>query len=208
MSSTTSPISPAAFASALKELPLSALHLKAAELRNSIAHLDYSNEQLRPFALGTEPGLTAPDDDCLDAIKENEVVIARMEERIRLLKKEVEDRGQVWVEGMVNGERNGEVLESAEEPGELAEEQERSNAWSDGTFTVGRIVGGELVMDDDTAPTANGTGVNGVNGMVSAPAASSTNGAGGRLDDDTLRRAMEERMRDLATEDDDGGMHL
>jgi len=207
MSSTTTPISPAAFASALKELPLSALHLKAAELRNSIAHLDYSNEQLRPFALGTEPGLSAPDDDCVDAIRENEIVIARMEERIKLLKKEVEERGQVWVEGIVTGEGEGNATITEGEVAEATEGQERSNAWSDGTFTTGRLMGGEVVMDD-IAPTINGTGVNGV--TASAPAAAgTTNGAGGRLDDDALRRAMEDRMRDLATEDDDdAGMHL
>jgi hypothetical protein len=37
-----------------------------------------------------------------------------------------------------------------------------------------------------------------------------TNGTGGRLNDEALRRAMEERMRGLGTEDegDDEGMHL
>jgi len=94
MSSDSLPISPARFSSALKDLPLSTLHLKAAELRNSIAHLDYSNEQLQPFADGTDPSTNGePDQVCLDAIKENEIVIARFEERIELLKKEVEERG-------------------------------------------------------------------------------------------------------------------
>lgn len=55
MSADALPISPAAFAEALKDLPMSTLHLKAAELRNSIAHLDYSNEQLKPFAEGKAP---------------------------------------------------------------------------------------------------------------------------------------------------------
>lgn len=84
MSSEAHPISPARFAEALKDLPLSTLHLKAAELRNSIAHLDYSNEQLQPFADGTETSVNGvPDQDCVDAIRENEVVIARMQERDR-----------------------------------------------------------------------------------------------------------------------------
>ncbi|KAJ4295876.1 hypothetical protein N0V88_004578 [Collariella sp. IMI 366227] len=48
MSSDALPISPSRFAAALPDLPLSALHLKVLELRNSITHLDYSNEQLRP----------------------------------------------------------------------------------------------------------------------------------------------------------------
>ena len=99
MSSEAAPISPTRFAEALKDLPLSALHLKAAELRNSIAHLDYSNEQLKPFAEGTEGSTNGhPDRDCLDAIQENEVVIARMTERIRLLRAEVEGRGSSWLE--------------------------------------------------------------------------------------------------------------
>jgi len=55
MSADALPISPAAFAEALKDLPMSTLHLKAAELRNSIAHLDYSNEELKPFAEGRAP---------------------------------------------------------------------------------------------------------------------------------------------------------
>ena len=94
MSNEAIPISPARFAEALKDLPLSTLHLKAAELRNSIAHLDYSNEQLKPFASGTEPSTNGvPDRICVEAINENEVVIARLKERIELLKAEVESRG-------------------------------------------------------------------------------------------------------------------
>ncbi|KAK3900305.1 hypothetical protein C8A05DRAFT_45833 [Staphylotrichum tortipilum] len=59
MSADALPISPTAFALALPDLPLSALHLKVLELRNSIAHLDYSNEQLRPFAEGTAVALSS-----------------------------------------------------------------------------------------------------------------------------------------------------
>lgn len=44
------PIDSARFASALEDLPVDALHSKAAELRNSMAHLKYSNEQMVPFA--------------------------------------------------------------------------------------------------------------------------------------------------------------
>ena len=213
MSSTTTPISPAAFAAALKDLPLSTLHLKAAELRNSIAHLDYSNEQLRPFALGTEPGLEAPDQDCVDAIRENEGVIKRREEQIVLLRKEVEGRGQVW--GVWDAEelqkeeegRNGEV-EAAD--GVSGEGDERSTAWSDGTFQTGRIVNGAVEMGgvNGVNGTPTGTATTSTNG-VNGTATSSTNGTGGRLDDEALRRAMEDRMRNLATDDDDdGGMHL
>src|SRR5205814_2113918 len=117
MSSMTTPITPQRFAAALTDLPLSSLYLKAAELRNSIAHLDYSNEQLRPFADGSEPSLGGtPDPECADAIRENEAVIARMEERIRLVRREVEEvRGLPWTapgenEGRVQGTEGMEEL--------------------------------------------------------------------------------------------------
>ena len=89
MSSNATPISPARFATALPSLPLPNLHLKAAELRNSIAHLEYSNLQLQPLA---EEG----DQDCKEAFEENRETIARMEDRIELLKAEVEGRGFRW----------------------------------------------------------------------------------------------------------------
>lgn len=201
MSNEATPISPARFAAALKDLPLSTLHLKAMEIRNSIAHLDYSNEQLKPFADGTDPSSNGhPDQDCIDAIKENQIVIARMQERIALLKAEVEGRGSSWLEF-----QSAEELQEGSEPlvngtgesdGDVEMEgHERSAAWRDGTFQTGRIVNGEVMMDGD----------NGVN--------QATNGtshiSGGRLDDEALRRAMEERMRALAEEgDDEEGMHL
>ena len=206
MSNETAPISPARFALALKDLPLSTLHLKAAELRNSIAHLDYSNEQLKPFADGVE-GDNSPDQDCVDAIKENEVVIARMLERIQLLREEVEGRGSSWLEfqspeelGKGHEERfmngTGEGHEGELEMREGAE-RGRSEAWRDGTFQTGRIVNGEVRMDE----SAEATGTNGAGG--------SANGStGGRLNDETLRRATEARMRALAEEGNDEGMHL
>ncbi|KAK1250891.1 hypothetical protein MKX07_005446 [Trichoderma sp. CBMAI-0711] len=121
MSADTTPISPARFASAIKDLSLSMLHLKVLEIRNSIAHLQYSNDQLAPFAQGTSVALgtttttelsssttnnnnntssadTMPDQDCIDAIKENEAVIDRMAERIAIIRAEVEERGFSWTE--------------------------------------------------------------------------------------------------------------
>jgi hypothetical protein len=199
MSHEALPISPARFAAALKDLPLSTLHLKAAELRNSIAHLDYSNEQLKPFAEGTEGG-GVPDQDCVDAIKENEIVIERMQERIVLLRAEVEGRGSSWLEfqspeelekiygesaTLVNGADEGQDSTGGGEEG-------RSNAWMDGTFQTGRIINGEVRMDGSAQ--SNG-------------APNGTSNIGGRLDDDALRRAMEDRMRALAEEGDEG-MHL
>lgn len=195
------PISPSRFAAALKDLPLSTLHLKAAELRNSIAHLDYSNEQLRPFAEGREGG-SGPDQECADAIRENEVVVERMVQRMALLREEVEARGSSWLEfrmadddddvekgeeWLVNGTGRGEGRGlDMDESGRGAEEG-RSEAWRDGTFQTGRIVNGEVVMDRNTATDR-------------------PNGTGGSLDDEALTRAMEERMRALAEEEE--GMHL
>ncbi|KAI1326305.1 hypothetical protein F5Y16DRAFT_375357 [Xylariaceae sp. FL0255] len=111
MSADSQPISPARFAAALQDLPASSLALKVLELRNSIAHLDYANAELKPFAEGllstssdnstTTSGQQQPpqpDQDCIDAIKENEGVIARMQERIELVRKEVEGRGLSWRE--------------------------------------------------------------------------------------------------------------
>jgi len=195
MSNEAAPISAARFAAALKDLPLSTLHLKAMEIRNSIAHLDYSNEQLKPFADGTDSSSNGrPDQDCIDAIKENEVVIARMQERIALLKADVEARGSSWLEFQSAEElqEGGESLVNGtgESDGDVnMEEHERSDAWRDGTFQTGRIVNGEVRMNEATQGSENNNG--------------------GRLDDEALRRAMEERMRALADEDDEaGGMHL
>ncbi|KAI9699081.1 MAG: hypothetical protein M1836_003270 [Candelina mexicana] len=94
MSSTSTPINPRTFALAIKDLPLSNLHLKAAELRNSISHLQYSNTELQRWA-------DAGDRDCAEAVRENEMTIGRMEERIELCRREVEKRGFRWGESEV-----------------------------------------------------------------------------------------------------------
>lgn len=186
MSSEAAPISATRFAEALKDLPISSLHSKVLEIRNQIAHLDYSNEQLREFA---------DDADCVDAIQENEVVIARMTERIALIKTEVENRGANWTEF----QSATEVEKKTEVPlvngtGELeangtanSAEGSRSNPWTDGTFQMGRITNGEIVVDE-----ANG---------ATQPAGQQ----GGRLSDEELRRQLAEHM---AEGDDDEGMHL
>jgi hypothetical protein len=122
-----------------------------------------------------------------------------MQERIDLLKAEVESRGSSWLEfqsaeeveskgeeALVNG--TGE----ADGHGDGEATEAMSSAWTDGTFQTGRIVNGEVRMDE--APRTNGT-------TNQAP-------TGGRFDDDALRRAIEERMRALAEEGDDEGMHL
>ena len=227
MSSSTEslPITPQAFAAALEDLPVSALHLKVLEIYNSIAHLEYSNEQLRPFAegiespLGSAPGQNnQPDPDCVEAIRENEQVIVRMEERIQLVKNEVERRGLSWTEF----ERKEEVEAAAArnrargpvETGEDSDDEEQQQqqpmtngtsttttttqhpAWMDGTFQTGVIRNGEIVMDD----------VAGSRRQQEQPGGT---GAGGSLSDEELRRRMEDRLRDLGGDDDEeGGMHL
>ena len=199
MSSEALPINPARFANALKDLPLETLHFKGAEIRNSIAHLDYSNEQLKPFADGTDPSCNGTSDhDCADAIRENEIVIARMQERIALLRAEVEGRGSSWLEFVSKEElENGEGAAGGDE----GTGEERSSAWSDGTFQTGRIVNGDVVVDAQANGVINGTETTSSGGTAAA------NGTGGRMDDESLRRAMEERMRDMG-EDDEDGMHL
>lgn len=93
------PIDARAFAEALESLPIDALHSKVAEIQNSISHLKSSNDQMMPFA---EEG----DRDCKDAMFENLVVIGRMNDRIQLLRAEVERRGLRWADGEVEDEQN------------------------------------------------------------------------------------------------------
>lgn len=97
MSGESHPITASVFADAIKELPLSAIYGKVSELRNSVAHLRRSNEELRSFVTESSD----PDGDKRELesyIAENGGVIASMEERITLLKTEVENRGQLWIE--------------------------------------------------------------------------------------------------------------
>ncbi|XEU97939.1 hypothetical protein FSHL1_003226 [Fusarium sambucinum] len=204
MSSTTTsadtrPIAPARFAAALKDLSIGMLHLKVLEIRNSIAHLQYSNDQLKPFAEGTETTpsgeASAPDQDCIDAIRENEGVIDRMAERIALIRVEVEERGLNWTEFQNRDEsesKNDEdaatatvVNGNAQTNAAASNTERRHDAWSDGTFQTGTIRNGEVHPDREAGRPE-----------------------GGSLSDEQLRRALEERMRDLGTDDDEGGMHL
>ena len=144
MSSNATPISPARFAAALPSLPLPNLHLKAAELRNSIAHLEYSNSQLQPLA---EEG----DRDCKEAVEENRETIARMEERLELLKAEVEGRGFPW--GEVRGadeevKRSGRDDEREDRNGAV-EERDEGNSGVNGQN--GREEGRRRLGDEELA---------------------------------------------------------
>jgi hypothetical protein len=92
MSAEARPITSAAFAAALTDLPVEILYNKAFELTNSIAHLQHSNTQLQEYSdrIKNDTSLAESvrregDRDCEDAIKENTVVIDRQKERIGLL---------------------------------------------------------------------------------------------------------------------------
>ncbi|KAK2683203.1 hypothetical protein RAB80_001149 [Fusarium oxysporum f. sp. vasinfectum] len=176
-SADTTPIAPARFAAALKDLSVGMLHLKVLEIRNSIAHLQYSNDQLKPFAEGTE---TTPS------------VIDRMAERIALIRAEVEERGLSWTEFQNRDETTSKNDEDAaavngdtQDSTAASDNENRHNAWNDGTFQTGTIRNGEVQVDRQAGRPE-----------------------GGSLSDEQLRRALEERMRDLGTDDDEGGMHL
>ncbi|RYP92465.1 hypothetical protein DL770_001411 [Monosporascus sp. CRB-9-2] len=200
MSADSQPISPARFAEALKDLPASSLALKVLELRNSIAFLDYSNAELKPFAEGTVTALDVdsnsqqqqagrPDQDCIDAIAENEVVITRMQERIELVRAEVESRGLDWREFQGKPEEDAAAAQAsngtgtsesrAAAAGNLAngvnehasgEESGQNAAWRDGTFQAGTIQGASDV--------------------------------------ELLQQLMDRMPRDNDDDDPEGGMHL
>lgn len=162
-----------------------------------------------------------------------------MQERIELLKKEVENRGASLGEFMTaeeiaasskieeeggevdysnasratntNGSRNSADMERSRGGGQTQAAgagQPSSSPWTDGTFTTGRIVNGEVRMDSPAARGAAGGVVNGDGNAVNGNTSRLPTGTGGRLGDDELRRQMEERMRALAEDDDDEGMHL
>ena len=92
MSASTSYITTHAFTIAIQDLPLESLYMKAAELHNSLDHLQHSNEQLRPFS--EEQG----DVQCREAIEENLQVMERMKTRILALRDEVKRRGSRWMD--------------------------------------------------------------------------------------------------------------
>ncbi|KAF4512643.1 hypothetical protein G6O67_001757 [Ophiocordyceps sinensis] len=195
-SADTHPIAPARFAAALEDLDAATLHLKVLEMRNSVAHLQYSNDQLRPFAEGSA-GAGPPDPDCVDAIAENDVVIDRMARRVALVRAEVERRGLSWAEFRGRDDDDddgGDGAGGTKAPANGASNgapDARHAAWSDGTFQTGSMREGQVRLDAEA-----GTG-------------------GGSLSDEQLRRAVEEQLRNLGHDDDgggndggDGGVHL
>jgi hypothetical protein len=168
MSSDAQPIPPARFREAIKDLPVGSLHAKAAELRNSIAHLQSSNDQLKEFADGG-------DRDCAEAITENEEVMARMTQRIEMLKGEVEGRGLRWYEDHDKGELDG---------GDAAPVVNRS-AETNGQAGA-----------EDTASA----GVRRAQDAVEAPPPRTN----GRLTDEELQRLLAERLGEPESAEEDG----
>lgn len=142
MSADATPITAARFAAALESLSVSSLHAKAAELRNSINHLEKSNTELEEYVRQEQ------DKDLYEAILENREVIKRMEERIELVKKEVtEIRCLPW-----EPEEGGKALEIGERP---------SNG--EGSATNG-VIGGSGLTGTTTQEPTNGAGSAGADG--------------------------------------------
>ncbi|KAL1852121.1 hypothetical protein Daus18300_012268 [Diaporthe australafricana] len=225
----TAPITPARFAAALKDLSVGSLHLKTLEIRNSLAHLAYSNAQLRPFADGSQASLGGspgqPDPDCADAIRENELVIERMRGRVGLVRAEVEARGLSWREFEAKDEAKDEVED--DEPGVAAPGtapapvangvNEHAEASGSG---AGAGVNGTAASSSRGNPWEDGTFQTGVirsgeihmdvapgQGVSTAPA-QTNGGGGGRLTDEELRRRLEERLAEDNDDDEEGGLHL
>lgn len=161
--------------------------------------------------------------------------MVRMEERVQLVRNEVERRGLSWteferkeeVEAAAARNRARGPVETGEEDSDDEEEQgqqpmtngtsttttttQQHPAWMDGTFQTGVIRNGEIVMDDVAGSRRQQQEQQGDTGTGTGTGAGAGAGAGGSLSDEELRRRMEERLRDLGGEDDEeeeGGMHL
>ncbi|KAL1886945.1 hypothetical protein Cpir12675_006827 [Ceratocystis pirilliformis] len=211
MTADTTPITPERFSAAITELNQPTLYLKVLEIRNSIAHLVSSNAQLEEFTTG-------PDADpvCIEAIRENEDVISRMNNRIALIAAEIENRGISWEEF----DRISAPDPSLPSGGDSATTAPTSNgvngtvnadagtgtgtganiiaaahpAWSDGTFQIGTISEDQIHMNHSGAE------------RQSADANS------GPLENaEDLQRQLQQRLAELEVEnneDNDSGMHL
>ncbi|THZ64733.1 hypothetical protein D6C86_02249 [Aureobasidium pullulans] len=142
MSHEALPIDRVRFAEALESLPLDALHSKVAELRNNMNHLRSSNEQMVPFADEGDQGTVEhssflkarPDtfQDCKDAMYENLIVINRMNERIELLRAEVEKRGMRWSEAEVEDRQISERIVNGDSTTQTQPTQTQSGHLTDG----------------------------------------------------------------------------
>lgn len=152
MSSESLPITRERFVKALEGLSLSSLYLKVAELRNSILHLEKSNQELEEFVRQED------DKECYEAVLENREVIARMEERIDLIKKEVtEVRCLPW---------------QPEDGDRIVEVGERRNGDVE-------MVGSSVVQQNGTTTTSNGVTSEQRNGTQAAENGTETQEDGG-----------------------------
>ncbi|KAI1816951.1 hypothetical protein GGS20DRAFT_134479 [Poronia punctata] len=211
MSSESQPISPARFAEAIRELPSSSLALKLAELRTAIAQLDYSNEELAPYAEGRKQALgndttteeSQPDQDCVDAINENRAVIERMRRRIELIRAEIEDtRGMSWHAFMdaASGDWAEEVKQVA---ARMAQEgDETSNGTSTNTNTNTNTANGH--SEDQHEAWRDGTFQTGTLRVGTV----SQNQTTGMSDEELLRELLSRIPGSGDNQDPDGGMHL
>ena len=157
MSASAAPISAARFAAALPDLPLSSLYGKVAEIKNSIAHLEISNIELQSYA---DNG----DQDCESAIQENLAVIERMNERVQLLKQELESRGS-------------RINDSA-------------TPTNGATDTTGMNTYTPEVINPDANGESYTTSITGTENFTTANGRIE----GGRLNDEDLARLMRERL--------------
>lgn len=208
MSAETRPISPHSFSLAITDLPLENIYTKAHEITNSIAHLQQSNKVLQEYSdsikedASLDAGVRAKGDrDCIEAIRENEVVIGRQKERVRLLKGEVERRGQRWHEvdpdDVEDGSGNGTSAESVSEVVSLANIADCVQAVQ--ASTVSNVNGnGSATASASTTTTTTST--------VQPQQQQSS----GRLTDEELRRQIENMLPDDGDGDNEGneGMHL
>lgn len=145
MSADALPITPATFARALEALPIPVIYAKVSELRNSIAHLRRSNQELAAYIAegakqhedGTdgESSIGESDPELTTAISENEEVISRMEERVALAREEVERRGMHWVDIYEEKREEGE-----QQGGSGQTENENENATENDNTNEGQGV--------------------------------------------------------------------
>lgn len=129
MSSTSLPITHARFAAALTDLPLSALHAKISELKNSIAHLEKSNAELEEYVRQEN------DKDCYEALMENKDVMARMQERIELVKREIVEVRGLPLGPEEGGEKAVENGDGAQGQRQVDEQGEQGGQGQAGTVT-------------------------------------------------------------------------
>ncbi|KAK8062553.1 hypothetical protein PG997_014650 [Apiospora hydei] len=226
MSAQARPPTAAEFASALTELPASSLALKVLEMRNQIAHLDYSNSEMKPFAEGADGA--EPDQICIDGIRENEEIIVKVQQRIELVRHEVERRGLSWPEFDGKDVATGAVAVAPSLEGQ--HDDDRANASLLSSLVAGPIpaAGASSSTTDDPAAIRVTTTTTDTNGATAA-----TNGTNGHssqnagADRALLQEAMDAGIiqRMSAQEfvesvmashennpngdtEDDGGMHL